>query len=79
MKYDKSGAMVVLGVMRAVSKLGLLIRVVGMMPLVENAPSGSATMPGDIVKAYNGKTIEILNTDAEGRLILADSLSYVST
>jgi leucyl aminopeptidase len=78
MKYDKSGAMNVLGVMRAVSRLRLPIRVIGLMPLVENMPSGSAQRPGDIVRAYNGKTIEVLNTDAEGRLILADALAYAA-
>jgi leucyl aminopeptidase len=78
MKYDKSGAMNVLGVMRAISRLKLPIRVIGLMPMVENLPSGSAQRPGDIVKAYNGKTIEVLNTDAEGRLILADALAYAA-
>jgi leucyl aminopeptidase len=78
MKYDKTGAMVVLGIMKAVSELKLPIRLNGYMPLTENMPSGSATKPGDIIKAYNGKTIEVINTDAEGRLILADSLSYAA-
>lgn len=76
MKYDKTGAIVVLGAMQAVSKLGLPIRLIGLMPVTENMPSGSAQKPGDIIRAYNGKTIEVLNTDAEGRLILADALSY---
>lgn len=76
MKYDKTGAVNVLGVMRAVSSLKLPIRVIGIMPLVENMPSHAAQRPGDIIRAYNGKTIEVLNTDAEGRLILADALSY---
>jgi leucyl aminopeptidase len=76
MKYDKTGAVNVLGVMRAVAELKLPIRVVGLMPIVENMPSHSAQRPGDIIKAYNGKTIEVLNTDAEGRLILADALAY---
>jgi leucyl aminopeptidase len=75
MKYDKSGAIDVLGVFRTVAELKLPIRLVGLMPLVENMPSGSAQKPGDIIRAYNGKTIEVLNTDAEGRLILADALS----
>jgi leucyl aminopeptidase len=61
-----------------VARLKLPIRVIGIMPLAENMPSGSAQKPGDIVKAYNGKTIEVLNTDAEGRLILADALSYAA-
>ncbi len=76
MKYDKSGAMVILGIMKAVSELRLPIRLVGLMPCVENVPSGSAQKPGDIVTAYNGKTIEVLNTDAEGRMILADALAF---
>ncbi len=78
MKYDKTGAMNVLGVFKAVSRRKLPIRLIGLMPLVENMPSGSAQRPGDIVKAYNGKTIEVLNTDAEGRLILADALAYAA-
>ncbi|MFH1393788.1 MAG: leucyl aminopeptidase [Candidatus Micrarchaeota archaeon] len=76
MKYDKSGAIVVLGIMKAVSELKLPIRLVGLMPCVENVPSGSAQKPGDIVAASNGKTIEVLNTDAEGRMILADALAF---
>jgi leucyl aminopeptidase len=79
MKYDKTGAINVLGVMKAVAELKLPIRLVGLMPFTENVPSGSAQKPGDIIKAYNGKTIEVLNTDAEGRLILADALSLAST
>ena len=78
MKYDKTGAMVVLGIMKAVSELKLPIRLTGFMPLTENMPSGSATKPGDIITAHNGKTIEVINTDAEGRLILADALSYAA-
>ena len=78
MKYDKTGAMNVLGIMRAVSRLGLPIRLIGLMPMVENLPSGSAQRPGDLIKAYSGKTIEVLNTDAEGRLILADALAYAA-
>jgi leucyl aminopeptidase len=78
MKYDKTGAMNVLGVLKAASALKLPIRLIGIMPLVENMPSGTAQRPGDIVKAYNGKTIEVLNTDAEGRLILADALAYAA-
>jgi len=76
MKYDKSGAINILGVMMAVAELKLPIHVIGIMPLVQNMPSGTAQCPGDIVTAYNGKTIEVLNTDAEGRLILADALAY---
>ncbi|MBI5224139.1 leucyl aminopeptidase [Candidatus Micrarchaeota archaeon] len=78
MKYDKTGAMNVLGVFKAVSELALPVRLLGLMPMVENMPSGVAQRPGDIVKAYNGKTIEVLNTDAEGRLILADALAYAA-
>ena len=78
MKYDKSGAIDVLGVMKAVAELKLPIRLIGLMPLAENVPSGSAQLPGDIIKAYNGKTIEVLNTDAEGRLVLADALSLAA-
>jgi leucyl aminopeptidase len=68
----------VLGVFRAVAALKLPIRLVGLMPMVENMPSGSAQRPGDIITAHNGKTIEVLNTDAEGRLILADALSLAA-
>ncbi|MBU0532968.1 leucyl aminopeptidase [Candidatus Micrarchaeota archaeon] len=78
MKYDKTGAINVLGVMKAVAELKLPIRLIGLMPLTENLPSGNAQKPGDIIKAYNGKTIEVLNTDAEGRLILADALSFAA-
>lgn len=78
MKYDKSGAMNVLGIFHAVSKLKLPIRLLGLMPMVENMPSSTAQRPGDIIKTYGGKTVEVLNTDAEGRLILADTLTYAS-
>jgi len=78
MKYDKTGAMNVFGVFKAVAELRLPIRLMGLMPLAENTPGSRAQKPGDIVKAYNGKTIEVLNTDAEGRLILADALSYAA-
>ncbi len=76
MKTDMAGAAAVLGTMSVISQLGLLLHVVGLTPLTENMPDGHATRPGDIVTAMNGKSIEILNTDAEGRLILADALSY---
>ncbi len=76
MKFDKSGGCTVLGIMRAIGKLGLPKNVVAIIPAVENMPSGSAYRPGDIIRMYNGKTVEVLNTDAEGRMILADSLSY---
>ncbi|MFH1106901.1 MAG: leucyl aminopeptidase [Candidatus Micrarchaeota archaeon] len=76
MKYDKSGAVAVLGIMQAAAQLRLKVNLVGLMPASENLPGGNASKPGDIVRASNGKTIEILNTDAEGRLVLADALSY---
>ncbi len=76
MKFDKSGACAVMASVKAISELSLPIRVIGVFAATENLPSGSASKPGDIVTAYNKKTIEILNTDAEGRLILADALSY---
>ena len=76
MKYDMSGAAAVLGTLEAVARLKLPFRVVGLVPTCENMPGGHAYKPGDILKALNGKTIEVLNTDAEGRLILADALSY---
>ncbi len=76
MKYDMSGAAAVLGVFRALSELDLKENIVGLIPATENLPSGTALKPGDIVKTYSGKTIEIINTDAEGRLVLADALSY---
>lgn len=77
MKYDMSGAATVLGVMRAVSEMGLKRNVIGVIPTCENMPSGTATRPGDIVTSMSGQTVEILNTDAEGRLILCDALTYV--
>ncbi|MEE8335808.1 MAG: leucyl aminopeptidase [Candidatus Neomarinimicrobiota bacterium] len=76
MKFDMCGSSIVLGVMNAVAVLKPKINVVGIIPATENLNGGKAFKPGDILKAYNGKTIEILNTDAEGRLILADALAY---
>lgn len=76
MTSDMAGAAAVVGAFRAITTLKLPVNLLGVIPLTENLPSGKATKPGDIVKAYNGKTIEILNTDAEGRLILADALAY---
>ena len=76
MKYDMSGAAAVIGTFEALGQLKPPINVVGLVPTVENLPSGSAVKPGDIVRSHLGKTIEIINTDAEGRLILADALSY---
>ncbi|TVP39582.1 leucyl aminopeptidase [Candidatus Nitrosocosmicus arcticus] len=76
MKFDKSGGCTVLGIMKALGNLDLPINVVAIIPAVENMPSGSSYRPGDIIRMYNGKTVEVLNTDAEGRLILADALAY---
>jgi leucyl aminopeptidase len=76
MKYDMTGGATVLGAMRAIAQLKPSIPVLGIVPAVENMPSGKATKPGDVVRAMSGKTIEVINTDAEGRLILADALSY---
>ncbi len=76
MKYDMCGAASVLGVMQTIAELGLKLNVVGVIPTCENLPSGRATKPGDIVTSMSGQTIEILNTDAEGRLILCDALTY---
>ncbi len=76
MKFDKCGGCNVLALMRAVASMKLAVNVVGIVPSVENMPSGTSYRPGDIVKMYNGKTVEVLNTDAEGRMILADALAY---
>lgn len=76
MKYDKSGGAAVVGIVKAAALLKLPIRLIGLIPAAENMPSGSAYKPGDIVRFRNGKTAEIINTDAEGRLILADALAY---
>ncbi len=76
MKYDMSGAATVLGTMRAIGMLKPSIPVMGIMGCVENMPDGKASRPSDVVTAMNGKTIEILNTDAEGRLVLADAVAY---
>lgn len=77
MKFDMGGSASVLGTMKALCEARLPINVVGALACAENMPSGEATRPGDIVKAMNGKSVEILNTDAEGRLVLADTLCYV--
>jgi leucyl aminopeptidase len=77
MKYDMCGAASVLGTVRAVAELKLKLNVIGVIPTCENLPSGRATKPGDIVTSMSGQTIEVLNTDAEGRLILCDALTYV--
>jgi leucyl aminopeptidase len=76
MKFDMCGGAAVLGAFEAIGRMGLPVRVVGLVASAENMPGGNAIRPGDIITALNGKTIEILNTDAEGRLVLADALSY---
>jgi leucyl aminopeptidase len=76
MKFDKCGGCNVVAIMKAVASLKLPINVVGIIPSVENMPSSTSYRPGDIIKMYNGKTVEVLNTDAEGRLILADALAF---
>lgn len=76
MKYDMCGAGSVLGTFRAIGEMGLKLNVIGIVAACENMPSGRASKPGDIVTSMNGLTIEILNTDAEGRLILCDALTY---
>jgi len=77
MKYDMAGAGAVVGLMKSIALNKINKYVIGAVALVENMPSGSAQRPGDIIQSYSGKTIEILNTDAEGRLILADAIYYV--
>ena len=76
MKYDMGGSAVVVGLMKSLALRKAKINAVGVVGLVENMPDGNAQRPGDIVKSYSGKTIEVLNTDAEGRLVLADALSF---
>jgi leucyl aminopeptidase len=78
MKTDMSGGAAVIAAMSTLSALGVKSRVTGYVPLVENMPSGTAIRPGDVLRIRNGKTVEVLNTDAEGRLILADALSLAS-
>ena len=77
MKFDMCGAAAVLGAMKIIGQINPKINVIGVIAATENMPGGDAQRPGDIVTAYNGKRVEILNTDAEGRLILGDALSYV--
>ncbi len=77
MKFDKSGAIAVLGVLRACAALRVPAHVVGVLCCAENLPSGSSYRPGDLVRTFNGTTIEVLNTDAEGRVVLADGLGWV--
>ena len=76
MTYDMAGSAVVVGLMKSLALRKAKVNAVGVLGLVENMPDGNAQRPGDIVKSYSGKTIEILNTDAEGRLVLADALTY---
>ena len=76
MKDDMTGAAVVLGAMQAIAQLKLPCNVIGIMACAENMPSGSAQRPGDVVKAASGKTIEVVSTDAEGRMVLADAVWY---
>jgi leucyl aminopeptidase len=76
MKFDKCGGCTVLAVIRAAALLKLAVNIVAIVPAVENMPSSTSYRPGDIIKMYNGKTVEVLNTDAEGRMILADALAY---
>ncbi|MFZ3122237.1 MAG: leucyl aminopeptidase [Thermodesulfovibrionales bacterium] len=76
MKYDMAGGAAVLGVLKAASALKLPVNLIGILPATENLPGGSATKPGDVAETISGKTVEIINTDAEGRLILADAIGY---
>ena len=78
MKTDMSGAAVVLGAMQAIAALGLPVRVLGVAPVTENMPGGGAQRPGDVLTPRNGTTVEVLNTDAEGRLVLADGLALAA-
>ncbi len=78
MRYDKCGGMAVLAAMQMVARMNLEVPVVGILGAAENMPGPQATRPGDIIRAYNGKTIEVLNTDAEGRLVLADALGLAA-
>jgi leucyl aminopeptidase len=77
MKFDMCGAASVLGTLRAAAEMGLKLNLIGIVPAAENMPDGGASRPGDIVTTLSGQTVEILNTDAEGRLILCDALTYV--
>ncbi|HEU4394258.1 MAG TPA: leucyl aminopeptidase [Planctomycetota bacterium] len=76
MKFDKCGGVAVLATMRAIGRLRIPLRVVGVVPATENLPSGTAYKPGDVVKSLGGRTIEVLNTDAEGRMLLVDGIAY---
>src|SRR5205085_10418564 len=76
MKTDMSGGAAVLGAMSALGDLGVGVRVTALVPLAENMPGADASRPGDVIRHYGGRTVEVLNTDAEGRLVLADALAY---
>lgn len=78
MRYDKCGGMAVLAAMQMIARMNVKVPVVGILGAAENMPSSAATRPGDIIKAFDGKTIEVLNTDAEGRLVLADALGLAA-
>ncbi len=79
MKSDMGGAAAVIGAMEAVARLALPLHVIGMVPATDNRPGVNAYVPGDVIKMHAGKTVEVLNTDAEGRMLLADALSYAQT
>ena len=79
MKWDMSGAATVIGAMQAIAQLAPRINVMAVAPCTENLPSGSATKPGDVVYAMDGQSIEVINTDAEGRLVLADGIAYAKS
>jgi len=76
MKYDMAGGATTIGAMRAIAQLKPSVKIIGIVPTTENMPGGRAQRPGDVVRAMSGKTIEVINTDAEGRLILADAVAY---
>src|SRR3990167_9793586 len=76
MKYDMAGAGVIIGLMKALALRKAKVNAIGIAGLAENMPSGAAQRPGDVVKSMSGQTIEVINTDAEGRLVLADALWY---
>src|SRR3990167_8354659 len=76
MKYDMAGAAAVLGTVQAAATLKLPVRVVGIIAATDNMPLGTAQKPGDVIKTLSGKTVEVINTDAEGRLVLSDCLHY---
>ena len=79
MKTDMGGSAVVVGLLRNLAQRKAKVNVVGAIGLVENMPSGNAQRPGDVVRSMSGQTIEVINTDAEGRLVLADVLHYTNT